>query len=405
MKLTIILAVVVAIAAGIWQRVEIRNLHAEEGRVRAVVHSEGTSAKTPASVSSNALTPPATRAPVSKEELAHFTADLISKRADFETDRWHDKHYATGKKDRVDFEVVSRLTVEQMHTFFAAWDADGAQTDMHERGSVRLLMAIGTINPRATLEFLYQLREQRGEKMVPSSAMDTFKAWFQQDPEALLRWAREKGFPEGFENQSGIWGDAAAAMLEPTAENVARFVAHRGYSAETAATEIGWRLMDKEKWIAFFKHLHAATDGKSDNVTSYVWSWVQKVPFTQAANVADSVPDFRPAIRERVSEGREDVVGSLRYNIARFSRDGTPGQRWDWLVSRPADYPKGRELVHLINQWCEREYKEVAEWARALPPSPARSEIRKAILDFVKDGRSVWPPEYSKKLAAEWESP
>ena len=405
MKPVIVLAVVVTLAAGIWQRVEIRSLHAEEKRVRAAAQPEAAS-KLTTSAPPGTLAPPAARAPVSGEELARFTADLIARRADFETNRWGDEEFVNGKKDRVDFELASRLTSEQVRTLFAAWDADGTRMNERNVGSLRLLVEIGIINPRATLEFMYQFREQHGENKVPPSAMTAFKAWFQQDPEALLRWVREKGFPEGFDNQGRIWSDAAEAMLEPTAENVARFVAHKGYPAETAATEIGWRLMDTEKRIAFFKHLHAATGGKSDDMISYVWGWLQKVPFAQAANVVDSVPDFRPTVSERVGDfGQKEAVGSLRYNVARFSRDGTPGQRWDWLVSRPADHPKGQELVHLINRWCEREYKEVAEWARALPPSPDRSEIRKAILNFVKEDRRMRPSEYNKKLAAEWESP
>lgn len=400
MKPVIVLAVVVTLAAGIWQRVEIRSLHAEEERVRAAAQLEAASNLTTTSA------PPGTLAPVSGEELARFTADLISRRADFETNRWGDEEFVNGKKDRVDFELASRLTGEQVGTLFAAWDADGTQSRERDAGSFRLLMELGEINPRATLEFMYEPREQRRGKNPWILAMTAFKAWFQQDPAALLRWVREKGFPEGFDNQSRIWGDAAEAMLEPTAENVARFAGHKNYLAGTAATEIDRQLMDREKRIAFLKHLHTATGGKSDGINFSVWPWLQKVSFAQAANVVDSVPDFRPTIRERVGDfGQKEPVGSLRYNVARFSRDGTPGQRWDWLVSRPADHPKGQELVHLINRWCEREYKEVAEWARALPPSPDRSEIRKAILNFVKEDRRMRPSEYNKKLAAEWESP
>ncbi len=195
-------------------------------------------------------------------------------------------------------------------------------------------------------------------------------------------------------------------MLEPTAENVARFVAHKSYLAGTAATEIDRRLMDREKRIAFLKHLHAATGGKQDGINFSGWPWLQKVSFAQAANVVDSVPDFRLTIRERVDDfGRKQTVGSLRYNVARFSRDGTPGQRWDWLVSRPADRPQGQELAHLISRWCERECKEVADWARALPPSPERSEIRKAIVNFVKEDYYMRNNDYNKKLVAEWASP
>lgn len=402
MKAAIITLVFAGVAIGFWQRTEIESLHAAEAlslgeRQQATVEGETSAA---AQAEGDSVEP--ADALVSDEEVTAFSTDLISVRAEFATDRWYKNRHETWTENPKVCETLRRLTSQQLRAIIASWESSEPSDPQQKNGIHRFMNLAGMMNPRAALEVMYQLKDERGEKGVLGWIDVPLKSWFRKDPSALLAWLKEKGFPEGFNRSAQVWADAATVLNEPTTENVAKLVpVITGY----AAIELARKLPTQESRTAFFRNLHAANGGKSDDVRTFVRAMADKVPFSQVAQIADAVPPFRPSVPEKKDcYDKMQPLGSLRFEVALGSRDGTPEQRWNWLVRQPDDRPTGKVLNYLLSQWCERDYSDVAIWARGLPPGEERDEIRKAIHTFVKEDQRMRPKGDGKDRAAEWEA-
>jgi hypothetical protein len=332
------------------------------------------------------------------------TFATVNMRAEFETNRWQKKRLDTGTENPATCDILSRLTSRQLQSVVTSWESTVAPSDERRNGIHRFMMFAGNINPQASLELMLQLRAERGDKGVPGDAATALNSWFQKDPAALLRWSQKNKESGAFGRECEMWADAAAVVLEPTTEHITKFLPHKSYSASVAAGAIARQLPNYESRLAFFKSYHAATGGKSDDIGTFVWAMTQKIPFPEIAKLADESPAFRPTVLERKdSEGEMQSLGSLRFNVARLSRDGTPEQRWNWLVKTANDRPAGKQLAYLLTSWCERDYSDVAVWARQLAPGAERDEIRKAIYAFVKEDQRMRPKGDGKDRAAEWE--
>lgn len=401
MKPVIILMVVAAVAIGYWQRTEIESLHSVETLSNAESQPTETREQAPGTPQSENPTLEPEQAPLSTERVAMFTADLLAVRAHFATDHWFKKRYATWTENPNVCETLSKLTSQQLRAIIASWESSAPNDPRQKNGIDHFVNLAGMMNPQATLEVMCQLKDERGEKGGYGLIDVPFKTWFRKDPQALLTWLqKQKG--QSIRKNGQIWADAATALNDPSPENVAKLAPS---ISGNAAMELAGKLPTQESRIAFFQSLHAANGGKSDDVRTFVRVMAGKVSFSQFAQIADTVPPFQASVPEQKNGyWKMQPLGSLRFEVALGSRDGTPEQRWNWLVQRPEDRPTGKVLSYIVSQWCDRDYSDVAIWARGLPPGEERDEIRKAIQTFVKEDQRMRPKGDGKDRAAEWEA-
>lgn len=385
MKAIVFSSIAVAIAVAVWQQAELGELRSKESAVVATLAQSDAQ-----SVVAKPSTSPET-APVSDDELRSFTNDLHLLRTELLRTRVHFESAFQERNDLCD--TLRRLTADQIRAVVATLDKEVGHNFMFTAGKV---------SPRAVLEVMYQMRSEHGETGAPGHAPNAFENWLYEDPAALLNWAREKGFPEGFDNACAQWAAAAAAVVEPTPENMAKLFPIKGYFCP--ASHVIVSLPTQDARVTFFRSLHDAIGGASDGDGFYpiFAQFTRHVPFAQASRVADSVPMSRFGVVEShhiVGIESPRTNGSLRYNIARMSRDGTIAERWNWLVSRPEDRPTEVQTNGLIQFWCERDYAEVAAWARGLSNGSERTAVKKAIVKFFgkRGGRT--------DLSTEWTAP
>jgi hypothetical protein len=192
-----------------------------------------------------------------------------------------------------------------------------------------------------------------------------------------------------------IWADAAETLRAPSVENVQRFLTHKGYYADSAASQLAAQLPSAELRLQFFRSLHAASGGTL-NVEGYVGPLVANISFAELAHLADSVPPFTPVTNFTGNPfKRGQPAGSLRCEIAIHTRDGTAETRWQWLTQRPEDRPAEKLLERLVYEWCEHDFPDTASWAKTLPSGPERDTARKTIAYFLSY-------RGAKDLAKEW---
>ena len=411
MKAAIISILIVAVAIGFLQREKLNALHASEQRVSVALRSESPSDSSPRTSTEPRQTAP----PLSNEELVKFTNRIMTLRARLANEQGNIAGWPTAEDDPELCAILSRLTSQQLREIIEHWER--AQKDEKKKirmGIDRLINLAAQMNPRATLDAIFELAEQRGEEGAVGDAAISLKEWFDQNPAELLRWARERQAPYPHKETFATWKAAAAALLETTPETVAELVAHsdppKDWPKQFSAEDILRKLKTYESRLAFLRCLHAATGGTTTGwiLNQYAHAMSDHIPFDQAAMLADSLPEFRPVNESMKSIYESGTVyfGSLRYAIAEVYRDGTVAARWNWLVSRPEDRPHGKKLEYLISEWCKRSYgdgnksyNEVAQWVRGLPLGAERTEVRQAILAFCKE--DLRKPD----IVAEWESP
>lgn len=360
MKIAIVVSVLIGVAIGLWQKTELAHLNRLETRERENAERELAVERILDAEQSKTPAPATGRAAVSVEELEKFTTDILSIRAEFETNLWHKQEYETGVESNATADTLSRLTSEQLKSVLEAWERTAAAGDEHRTGIHRFMLGAGTINPQASLEVMHQLSLERRKDGVPGYSEGAFDAWFKQNPAALLRWSQSIKGSGGLAKESVLWGNAAMVLLDPTPEHISRFLPYIRV-AVSSAQAISRQLPDHAARLAFFQSYHTATGGVSDDLGVFVWPLAQKIPFTEVAQIADAVAPFLPSVPEGKNYDGETIpLGSLRFAVALMSRDGTPEQRWNWLVKRPSDRPTGKVLSYTVSQWCERDYREVA---------------------------------------------
>jgi hypothetical protein len=373
------------ISAAIWQA---SKLGALDERERQLVMRPA-----PVAAHETLLSASPQRVPVSAEKLASFTSELHSLQR--VSGRPGENAFYSTLLRRADLcETLAQLSSAQLREVVDALAPTGAD-------SVREVMsASGILCPRSTLEVVAKMgADERGKFMLPAS-YPAFQNWLDADPKGLFEWFREKQFADVTEKNDHVWGFAAAAIAEPSAENMARLLALP--DSLTIAGHVVSKLPDAVARISFFRALHQSTKGNSEGVGFYsiVNRFVRHTPFAQAAHVADATPPFGFRTEKGERFGGIDMPeanGSLRYNIAVLSDDGTVAERWNWLVSREVDRPSEIQLDALIRYWCARDYSEVATWVRSLPAGRERESIRRALHKYVSPT--------GKEIAAEWETP
>lgn len=412
MKAAFSIILVAAIAIGFWQREKLVNLHALEQRASVALNAESSSQ----GVVSESIEPLQTATPVSEIELTDLSARMLKLRTELANERTRDsqsRNWPAAEDDAEVCSLLSRLTSQQLRRIIEDWERDESNSQKHTKAGIsRLMNLAGMMNPRATLDAMFEIAELRGEKGAVGDPSLTLSVWFDRDPAELLRWARGRQAPESvglYKETFATWVAAAEALAEMTPETVGRLLSHSNplldWQKNFSPHDVFRKLETYESRLTYLRCLHAATGGTTPgwlvDGCAQTMSWL--IPFGQAAMMADSLPGFRPANKTAEHEGRTVYFGSLRFAIAEVYRDGTVAARWNWLVSRPEDRPQEKQLEYLIGKWCESEYgngyDEVATWARSLPPGAERSEIRQAILAFCKE--QLKRPD----VIAEWEAP
>lgn len=396
MNALIVPILAIAVAFWVWQRAELSELREKEVSALAALAKERAKVQTSsdiAPIAPSAILPK--REPVSDERFMIFMADVNALTA-APRSRQQFRDVFPRRNDLCD--TLRSLTTKQLRSLTASLDKDKAHN---------FLFTAGNISPRTVLEVMYQMRSESGETGLPGHAPNAFEHWFHENPKALLEWACERGFPDGFDDACKKWATASAAVLDPTPENMAKLFPPKDMF--TPAAKVIANLPNPEAQLTFFRSLYAATGGVSDGAgfSSILSRFTEVVPFAQAAHIADSVPHF---LLRDVAESRTVGVvnsranSSLRYFVAAMSRDGSVAARWNWLVARPEDRPTELQTFGLIESWCQRDYGEVAAWIRSLPLSAERDTFRKAMLRFEKEEDRRTPRHDGKLRASEWEA-
>ncbi len=390
--------VATTIALATWQHRTLTGLRQTEARLNSGRGSTeaGSPAPGPADGSE---TPPAPPPQVTDQELPAFIAEALTVKSEFESDRWFKI------SDKGDFshpalcETLRRLSSAQLRAVLEAWQGGEAFAGDMATGLHRFMLLAGKVNPSATVPLMYELRAQRGEKAVPGAPSEAWRQWFRQDPDGLLQWARSAGLPEGFGDSCGLWTDAVLTARDPSEEHVRQLLAHGSDGDNWTHNEVVLKLPTQQARLTFFRSLHDATGGVTDDLVTYVWQLAQRLPFAQLAQIADETPTIKPAQPEEFA-GRvgDDPLGSLRWEIAIHSRDSTAEQRWAWLTQHEEDRPSGKTLQWLAKKWSEDDYASTAAWVRSLPPGPERDTATQGLITSLKwNGAPERAREWEKK--------
>ena len=161
--------------------------------------------------------------------------------------------------------------------------------------------------------------------------------------------------------------------------------------------------------MMFLQNLHAATGGTSDDLLAFITPLMKRTPFPQMAELADAAPTISASgkIVDSDDPPLQAPFGSLRFELARASRDGTAAERWHWLVQRNEDRAAGTSLEKLVTSWCLNDYFDTAAWVRTLPAGAERDSAAKGIMGFFHQTyirRMLHPPagEAADALMKEW---
>jgi hypothetical protein len=330
---------------------------------------------------------------VSEAELADLKQIVQNAGEDFMNSNWFQFHDGEGIAYPKACDKLARLSTEQLRDILDSWPTDGRSQKERSTDIHRFMLSAGKVNPSATVPLMYELSEKLGDK-VPGSIQQAFQHWFRKNPEELLKWAEQKGKPAGFQNECAVWVDAARALKDPSVENVRALASHKMGWKFAAFRELTAKLLTQDERLTFFTNLHAATEGKSDDLVNCLRGFIHRIPFSQAADISDKVPQFKPA--NAVARSRIDrELGSLRYEVALNSRDSTAKERWDWLTRLDGDRPSSKALSELVKAWCKNDYLDTAKWVRTLPPGTERQTIIASVIRFLQDSGA-------NELVSEW---
>jgi hypothetical protein len=296
-------------------------------------------------------------------------------------------------------EPLSRLTSAQIRAVIDAWPAQPSPGE--ERGSriQNFLRLAGRVNPAATVPLIYELlTEPKGIRMPDWAVEEPFRHWLRHDPEGLLQWAQQAGMPEGYKGQCAMWADAALVVRDSSVENLRRLLGHQAIYFPPSS-EVILKFQTPEARLKFFQNLHAATDGVYDDLREFVRPLAARIPFAQLAYMADATPHFKRSGREHKGlYGQPEERGSLRFEVALDSRDGTAAQRWEWLTQRPEDHPSDNAFQQLVDAWCKNDYGDTASWIRSLPPGSDRDTGKKKVIAYLET-------HGGGDFLSEWKSP
>jgi hypothetical protein len=401
MKITaLILGVVSALSCATWQHRHLATLHAIEEALATESTALGAAGREQQVETNPGESGSSFMPGLSDEEFVRFADTVVARRRDFESNRFErlaDQSSGNWKIPSALCEPLSRVSAAQLRSLLNELDGGSSLKYDSSTPAGRFLWLADRTNPAAAIQLIYQMAAENAERNFGAGVSVAFWFWFQQDPAGLLHWARAAGTPEGFDGACGLWVDAAETLLAPSVENVRRFLAHKGYHAEMAASQLAAQFPSAELRLQFFQSLHAASGGTL-NIENYVGHLVARAPFAELAHLADTVPPFTPLTTLQSDPfERGEPAGSLRCEIAIHTRDGTAETRWQWLTQRPEDRPAGKLLARLVNEWCDHDFPDTAKWAKTLPPGPERDTARKAIAGFLSYNGA-------KDLAKEWDA-
>jgi hypothetical protein len=333
--------------------------------------------------------------PVTPSELKELAMIVHFAGEDFMKSNWFQFHDGEGITYPPACDTLARLNTDQLREILDSWPTEGRsdkdrQTDIH-----RFMLSVGKVNPAATLPLMYELSQDSASR-VSGSISQTFQFWFRKDPQALLDWIEQQGIPPDFGGEGAIWADAARALTDLSVERLRALTSHEvNWSSSWAYRELAAKL-EQEQRLTFFTNLHAATDGKSDHLATFLAGFIYRVPFAQVANLADKVPPFKP-VNEVKRSNIDPDPGSLRYEVALSARDSTAAERWAWLTKVEADRPSGRAHSELVKRWCKNDYLDTAKWVRDLSPGEERQEAIASVISFLQASGA-------KQLANDWKT-
>lgn len=404
MKAVIYSLVIASLGFAAWQRKQIVDLQKAEQQLSS-----------PAA----ALSPAPERAPekliapapdqsfgqgLSEDDFARFTSQVMGRKRDFEEDRFN-KFARVSSGNWAAFpdlsEALSRLSPDQLLSVLKQWSGGKPVERSASDGPGNFLMLVERVNPSALVKLIYRLQEEKDPLLSKPYPQMALRYWFRQDSNELLQWARAAGTPGGFDNVCAIWADAAEIIREPSLENVRRFLAHgSSYEAMDATAALAGQLPSDESRLQYFQNLHTVTKGKVAKTDRYLGDLPRTTSFGKLAHLVDSLPPLEPT--DPGKESRTffygEPLGSLRYELAAESRDGTAEQRWQWLLQRPSDAPSEKLLIRLVREWRDYDFADTAAWAKSLPPGPNREIVHREIARFLK-------AHGKENLAAEWKAP
>ncbi len=90
--------------------------------------------------------------------------------------------------------------------------------------------------------------------------------------------------------------------------------------------------------------------------------WVHKLPFNDAANLADAI---------EIDRESDASLTELRYVIAADSTGASFAKRFEWFVEGEEN-PDLIRVGQLVSNWTRKDYNATAAWLRHLEPSPVR---------------------------------
>lgn len=397
-RITLTLVMVAAIAWGVRQRQLIHRLRESEERLTAAASFTANWPSSSPATQSNAPEPQGSV--VQEAEFLKFTRQVVELKGVFGSEDYHDIRSDLSGAFPELCKTMENLTPEQLDAAVEAWLASDLSTQVKLNGLMRFTSLACTVNPASAVRMIYQrLAKFRadGTTIVPAPPGEGLQQWFRQDPDALLAWiSANEPLPED-QGQSRLWADAALVSKDPSVENMRRFLGHNFDWLNRAALDVTRHLQGPADRLRFFQSLFTVTNGVHDNLHRYVITLAPRVPFTQLAYIGDQVSTMKPSMPQPMKDavGFTVYLGSLRWEIAVRSRDGSAAQRWQWLVERPEDRPTGYGLGALVKAWCGNDYTDTANWLRSLPPGPERDEIYKHASEYLAS-RGV------SRLAAEW---
>jgi hypothetical protein len=287
--------------------------------------------------------------------------------------------------------ILVRLSPEQLKSGLDVLTVGRAVTGEmieSEKALDLFIMFSEAFNPEGLIK-VFQAQPWEKKDNAERHFATAFRAWLRKDAEGMLAWVRGTKVDPSLAEVSAVWTEAAETMLEPSPENVRKLLARPNgendwMKPNTAARGEAVRgLRSQDARIQFFRSVHEVTGGTSAILKEFIAPLAEQLPFSQLAYIADSAPTIRPP-EQKVEKGWEwkRQPGSLRFEAASASRDGTPLERWNWLTSRAEDVPSGYLLRDLVVAWCGNNHAETAAWVSTLPPGEQRDAATKAMAYF-----------------------
>jgi hypothetical protein len=423
MRPLFIIIIVTAVSWSVWQRFTLAELRATETDLRGQAAEFTARAHSP---DPETTTEREAQLGLSDKELAAFTAGALN----FRDLRKSRKDALAMQQMWLLYEPLRRLTSEQLAAVFDTLTEGLPITDALLKDTPVLNLfacqAAG-MNPLATLEFLHG--NSYGSEDVGGVVNTALASLFRKDPAALLAWSQSQNFPAGTKALCAMWTDAARSALEPTVENIRRFLSHRSGKAQTKPelnlnlpsqmprlevagkteadseaidleyykfrmrTEIALKLSSQESRLEFFRVLKDADGDGGKETQAFIDQFTKRISFAQLAQIADSISDPPKALMP--DESTRERPKNVRFRVALKSRDATPIDRWNWLTQRAADRPSGNALHDLIHGWCEDNYPATADFVRSLPAGRERQAMTDTVAQFLSENGA-------EKLAKEW---